>query len=197
MGYFYSPMQLIKLIKARDSIKEELKEHDAEWYFSKEGEQAYMNAKTPAQKVTYFFDYLMCVSKSKDNRDVLYRTAYIMANSMDSSSLEFAGYPNILDATKNPLVNYIKTTNFGYKEKTACGLMLLAALNHEMDATKYLYAKHKPYTHLTYCEANGSVSDKYRIERDIIAAFCIESSGQYMPPYTYDIVESPKEDEID
>lgn len=194
MGFFYSPMKLIELIKDSNSIAKELKENDADWYFSKEGENAYKNAKTPAQKTMYFFDYLMAVSKSKDNRDVIYRTAYVMANSMDSSSLEFSGYPNILDSTKNPLVNYIKTTSLGSKERTAYGLMMLAALNHEVDATKYLNTKYKPYTRLTYCEANGTMTDKYKIERDIIGAFCVDFSGQYMPPYMYEIAESSNDD---
>ena len=108
MGFFYSPMKLIELIKNSNSIANELKENDADWYFSKEGEAAYKNATSPAQKTMYFFDYLLAIAKSKDNRDVLYRIAYIMANSMDSSSLEFAGHPNILDPAKNPLVHYIK-----------------------------------------------------------------------------------------
>ena len=120
-----------------------------------------------------------------------------MANSMDSSSLEFAGYPNILDSTKNPLVNYIKTTSLVSKETTAHGIMMLAALNHEDDAHKYLNTEYKPYTRITYCEADGSISDKYKIERDIIGAFCVDFSGQYMPPYMYEIVESSNDDEND
>ena len=203
MGFFHSPMKLIRLIKDSGSIAKELKEKDADWYFSKEGEKAYKNAKTPAQKTMYFFDYLMAVSKSKDNRDILYRVAYIMANSMDSSSLEFGGYPNILDSTKNPLVNYIETTTFiSSIGKTYYGLELLAALNHETNSKKFHYTKHKPYTRLTYCEADGSMTDKYKIERDIIGAFCIDFSNnkyeeKYMPPYMYEIVESSNDDEND
>ena len=148
----------------------------------------------------YFFDYLVTVAKSNKNREILYRTAYIMANSMDSSSLEFAGYPNILDSTKNPLVYFIKNNSSKIKyntDKTAVGLMLLAALNHEEDATKYVQAKYKPYTRLTYCEVKGSMTDKYKIERDIIGAFCAEYSKRFMPPYIYEIVESSDADQND
>lgn len=197
MGMFYLPMTLIGLIKSSASITKELKEYSADWYFSKEGEMAYKNAKTPAQKTMYFFDYLTAVAKTKDNRDILYRTAYIMANSMDASSLEFGGYPNILDANKNPLVNYIKTSTLVSKERPVHGLMMLSALNHDSDAKKYLNTEHKPYTRITYCESDGSVSDKYKIERDIIGAFCVDFSGQYMPPYMYEIVESSSDDETD
>lgn len=197
MGFFYSPMKLIGLIKVRNTILKELKDNTADWYFSEEGEKAYKNAKMPAQKTMYFFNYLTAVAKSKDNRDILYKTAYIMANSMDNSSLDFAGYPNILDSTKNPLVNYIKNSSLGSKDHVANGLMMLAALNHEADATRYLNTKYKPYTRLTYCGENSSVSDKYKIERDIIGAFCVDFSEQYMPPYMYEIVETPNDDEND
>ncbi len=196
MGFFYSPMKLIELIINSSAIEKNLREHDANWYFSKEGENAYKNAQTPAQKTMYFFDYLIAISKSKNNRDLLYRTAYVMANSMDNSSLEFARYPNILDATKNPLIHYAQNTTLTSKDKTAYGLLLLAALNHnEFAAEKFLQAKYKPYTRITYCEEDGSVTDKYKIERDIIGAFCIDYSDQYMPPYMYEIVESSNDDE--
>ena len=69
MGIFYSPMTLIGLIKSSASITEELKENSADWYFSKEGEIAYKNAKTPAQKTMYFFDYL----NKEYIADILYR----------------------------------------------------------------------------------------------------------------------------
>ena len=195
MGLFYSPMKLIELIKNSNSIASELKEKDADWYFSKEGETAYKNATTPAQKTMYFFDYLLAIAKSKDNRDVLYRIAYIMANSMDSSSLEFAGHPNILDPAKNPLVHYIKNIHLNSKDRTVYGLIMLSQLNGEDDAAKYLNAEHKPYARLTYCESDGSMTDKYRIERDIIGALCVDYSGKYMPPYMYEIVESSDDDE--
>lgn len=196
MGFIYSPMKLIGLFKERDSIVKELKKNNSNWYFTNEGEDAYNAAKTPAQKTVYFFNYLTSITEHKDKREVLYKIAYIMANSMDSSSLEFAGYPNILDPEKNPLVNYVKTTGLVASDQVAYGLMLLAALNNEKDARLFLYAKHKPYNRITYLESDGSASDKYKIERDIIGAFCTGFSGKFMPPYTYEITE-PTADDVD
>ncbi len=196
MGIFYSPMKLIDLIKNSGSITKELKEHSGDWYFSKEGKKTYNEAKTPAKKTMFFFDYLTAVAKSKDKREVLYRIAYIMANSMDDSSLDFAGYPNILDAEKNPLVKYVKTRQLIGDNNTAFGLLLLAAFQGENDAQKLANAKHKPYNRLTYCAADGKMSDEYKIERNIIGAFCTDFSESYiMPPYLYEIVESADDDE--
>lgn len=194
MGFFYSPMKLMELFKEKETVAVQLKENGADWFFSPEGEKAYQDARTPAQKTMYFFQYLLTVCK-QDNRDVLYKIAYIMANSMDQSSLAFAGYPDILNANKNPLVWYVKTNDLDLNELPSYGVMLLAALHDEEDARKFLVEKQKPYSNITYCDADGTVSDMYRIERDIIGVFCADFPGPYMPPYRYDIIDSSEGDE--
>ncbi len=187
MGFFRSPMTLIRLSTQRERIVAELEGHASEWYFTKEGEQAYNNAKTKADKVLYFFDYLNAVTGSRGNRDTLYRAAYVMANSMDGSSLDFSGYPNILKTDKNPLV---RTATLKPSEPTIFGLLSLSLLHGSDNASDYLEAKAKPYTFLTYSEKDGSMSDLYKIERDIIGAFCLEEDTGCVPPYVYDIIDS-------
>ena len=215
MGGFYSPMKLIELIKNRAMFSQELEVRDEKWYFSKAGAAAYKNAITPAQKTMYFFNYLLTVAKSKpkddkndysawyekerskDHKDIIFRTAYIMANSIDSSSLEFGEYPNILDSTKNPLVDYIKNYELGSNSRTTHGIMMLAKFHNEPKATKYIHAKYEPYNFLSYCSADGGVSDKYKLERDIIGVFCVDSSNKIFPPYVYDIVDPDYDDDYD
>ncbi len=187
MGFFRSPMTLIGLSMQRKKIVAELEGHAPEWYFTQEGEQAYNNAKTKADKVLYFFDYLNAVAGSRGNRDTLYRAAYVMANSMDSSSLDFSGYPNILKTDKNPLV---RTAALKPCEPAVFGLMSLSILHGSDNASDYLEAKACPYKFLTYSADDGSMSDLYKIERDIIGAFCLEEDGGYVPPYMYDIIDS-------
>ena len=221
MGFFYSPMKLIELIKNKGSIIEDKEKHDVDWYFSKDGKKAYDDAKTPAQKTMYFFEYLFEeVIDSPHKVDAAYRLAYVLANSVASSSLEFAGYPDILDVTKNPLINCIHTTKLSRKEivKEGIGLMLgldreasvlskdtskyvdlddsvyirltycvllLAALNNENEVEKYLDSSTRDtlYNCLSQCGVDGSFTDKYRIERDIIGAFCSDIDIKYVPPY--------------
>ena len=196
MKLFYSPMKLIEIIKIakeKDTIDNKLKENTADWYFSKDGENAFNNAKTPAQKTMYFFHYLLTVAKVKDNRETLYKIAYIMANSMVNSSLEFAGYPNVLDSTKNRLVERVKNVDFDSKNSSEVGIYLLAALQSKVSIKSFLEEKLKQYTYITYCEPDGSLSDMYKIERDIIGAFCAGSSDQKkLPPYEYDIISSSR-----
>ena len=102
-------IEIIKNLKELTKRAEYLKQRsDPKWYFSDEGKKAYENASTPAKKTKYFFEYLMSkknkVTSEEDASEVFFRIAVIMANSMDCSSLDFGGYPNILDETKNPFI---------------------------------------------------------------------------------------------
>ena len=223
MGVFYSPMRLIELIKNKGSITEINKKHGADWYFTKEGEKAYTDAKTPAQKTMYFFDYLQAVVESTDIvEEIVYSVAYVMANSVDSSSLDFAGYPNILDTDKNPLIKCLKTPKFSMEQAVEKGIklmlalddeagvvldyaleleykylddsfflclsycvLLLSALNNEDDVDKYFDSSTRSalYGLLSQCSSDGNFTDKYKVERDIIGAFCSNIDRQYMIPY--------------
>lgn len=197
MGYFYSPMKLIGLVKDSAYIASKINKEskDADWFLSKEGEKAYKNAKTPAQKTMFYFNYLLALTKNvQANRDVLYRIAYILQHSVDGSSLEYGEYPAILDSTKNPIINAAKTKNLNVActggNYSVYGILFLSAIHHELDRDKYIKAEHKPYTRITYCEKDGAASDMYKLERDIIGAFCNDFPGQFMPPYTYSITGS-------
>ncbi len=196
MGFFHSPMKLIGLVKDSASIASKLnKGFDADWFFSKEGEKAYKNAKTPAQKTMFYFNYLLALTKNvQANRDVIYRIAYVLQDSVEGSSLEYAEYPAILDSTKNPIINAIKTKNLNVSctngDYSIYGILFLSAIHRELDVEKFLKAEHKPYTRITYCEKDGDASDMYKLERTIIGAFCNDSPRQYMPPYTYSITDS-------
>lgn len=199
MNLLKSPIKAIELIKKRNTIAQELKWRGIDWYFSKEGEEAYYNAKTPAQKTMYFFNYLKMVSRNRISSELLYKTAYIMTISMDSSSLDFAGYPNILDPSKNPVVELAKSFsngdyNFSLTD-VAYGLKMLAVFKGEDDSSKFTNSNCKPYDLLTYCDLDANFSDNYIIERNIIGAFCLDFSENCIPPYLYEIIDYPDDDD--
>lgn len=195
MGFIYSPIKLIELFKTRDFFtKDHTACKTAEWYLSKEGEAVYNNLKTPTEKTKYFYDYLMVCPKTSHTHGIVIRTAYIMAHYVAGSSLAFAGYPDILDPNKNPLIDAWLDTEEDDSDLimdldliVERGLSMLAKLNNENDIKKYLTPENKPYTLLMQLNSDGSMSDKYKLERAIIGAFCTEYTAPYMPPYTYDI----------
>ena len=194
MGFFHSPAKLFSLLLRKDAIVKKQKEEPSDWYFSKAGRKAFENATTPAQKTLYFFNYLCLAAQEGSNRNVLYKLAYVMSHSVENSSLPYAGYPDIIDPEKNPLVKLVKSKQ-------------LPAMYPELYVTEFLDALHsegsvssnkdRPYLALSYPEENGEVSDLYRIERDIIWCFQATSQGTLVSPYTYDIIKSNNSTEDD
>lgn len=191
MGFFVSPVKLINLLKKKDEINKSQPKPEA-WYTSEEGKQAYAEAKSTTQKSRFFFDYLCAipVGKGKATRPLTYKLAFIIADSMVGSKLEFGGYPNVLDASKNPLVAYYKQ-GFSMNEGNALAADLLCALHGQTDPKDYLRPERKPYLHLTQRNADGTCSDLYKIERDIIWAFCTKTDDALKTgPFNYDIVKN-------
>lgn len=62
MALFSKLSESIKILKNTGTIKADMTPHPEEWYFSEAGHRAYGQAKTLAEKMRYFFDYLLAVS---------------------------------------------------------------------------------------------------------------------------------------
>ncbi len=200
MPMFYSPFKLLEIIKQSSTVPQSTAQtHDVNWFMSTEGKRAYDQASTVTQKALYFYEYLRCVSKieaSVEASEFLQKVAFIMANSMDNSNLEFAGYPNMLDETKNPILALIKSDHY-YDGRIVADM--LAALHHESDSDNYLKPEKKPYLHLEYAE-NGQYSDMYKIERNIIWMLATgESAGPFNYSSDFDFYGEfyDEEDELD
>ena len=202
MGFFQSPVKLIDILKNKNSISES-EAKPSSWFISEEGKQSFLNANTLPKKTLFFYEYLLSVAKYKENKEALYKIAFIMADSMVNSELEFGGFPNILDSAKNPLVAYIKTemmpknsgrTNFG----DIYASHLICALHKEKYPNNYLYSGRKPYNRLTKQKPDGSFSDMYIIEREIIWSFCTDTKDKLsIGPYSYSICEADDDDSAD
>ena len=190
--YFCSPVKLYKLFVNRNKIADKLSmQYDSSWYFSARGKAAYQKAKTVAEKTRYFYHYLLTVvhkipqdDKYRSTFEYYQKLAFVMAHSMDASSV-YGGYPNILKPEINPLVRYVQenpqTSVYG------ASALDLIKLFHENESPKSELPH--PLDYLTLPEKDGSYSDLYKIERDIIATV-----GNYWSIYSYKIAESIEED---
>lgn len=78
----------------------------AEWFFSEDGRRAYAAAGTTGEKTRYFFEYLRGLGQKTPDR-VLYKLAYIMADSMDAAGGRFASWPAILQDSVNPFIKLV------------------------------------------------------------------------------------------
>ncbi len=121
-------INVLKNLKELTALAEEAKNKTEEkWFFSEGGKKAYEAADSVAKKTQYFYDYLWAIrprekldtfkkrDKNEDNpeaKEFFFKLAFVMANSMDKSSLKFAGHPNILEADKNPIVKLVKNDLF-------------------------------------------------------------------------------------
>ena len=171
-----------------------------EWFFTPEGKEAYEKADTIELKTEYFYNYLdrlhfklyprlgaIYADKQKKNVNPINRPlahnlrklAHIMAVSMDSSSLDFAGYPNMLDEKINPLLSLIKErdsvvplrgSSIHLGEENEASIIRLA-LKFLKKYQKSLGVSLNSHSHLTDISDGGVALDLYKIERCIIWSF--------------------------
>ena len=167
--------KIIQLFQNKNDFSNHFDEatHEETWYFSSEGKQVYDGLSSLSDKTHFFYNYLRVI-EGKSNFDsassLLFRIAYIMANSMVDSNLGFAGYPNILDENKNPFIFYATHAprrDWGEDRDDDISLDVLDTLHEEFDAEKVL----------CFCDENEQPSDLYKIERDIILMFT--TNGYY------------------
>lgn len=205
MALFSKLSESIKILKNTGTIKADMTPHPEEWYFSEAGHRAYGQAKTLAEKMRYFFDYLLAVSPQKQKPEFLQRIAFIMAHSMDHSDLPFAGYPNILDKKLNPFVELIKNgyvspkpdSHFKANATEDFDAAILLTKIHQKSGDKagfqaeveeYFSIVKKPYLKFDY-STNGIYTDIQKIERDIIWSRKLDEENELSrPPFCYDIL---------
>lgn len=202
MGFFISPTKLIDIIRNKEKINDcEL--FSSEWFTSTDGHNAYKNADTLFKKVSFYYEYLLSVALDKKNTEALWKIAFIMADSIENSSLEFGRYPDILNPKKNPLVAYtvyevMANNSAGDDFGAIDASQLLCALHKEKFPNNYIYSCRKPYSRLTNIKSDSMTSDLYKVEREIIWAFCVNTSDKLdIGPFTYSICEKEDDDSKD
>lgn len=213
MALFSKLSESIKILKNTGTIRADMTPHSEEWFFSEAGHRAYGQAKTLAEKMRYFFDYLLTVSAQKQKPEFLQRIAFIMAHSMDHSDLPFAGYPNILDEKLNPFVALIKNgyaspeteSSFDPVGPEDFDTAVLLTKIHQKDDDEasfqaevedYFSIVKKPYLKFD-CPTNGIYTDIQKIEQDIIWSRKSNPENELSkPPYCYDILTDIVKEEM-
>ena len=193
MGFFVSPVKMLWLAKNRADIAHRLKPREKDWYFTKEGEDAYRKANGVGAKTYHFYEYLKKLSGSTIESAALLRLAFVLAHTVEGSAMEYGRYPDVINPNKNPLVMCVQNRELSYAHDLEnCCRLLLAALHEEKSD---VYSQSRGYERLNYCEPGAPLSDVYRIERAIITVFSTQLQDELPPPYLYDIVQSNAPDE--
>lgn len=170
----------------------------AGWFFSEDGRCAYAAAGTTGEKTRYFFEYLRGLGQRTPER-VLYKLAYIMADSMDAASGRFAGWPAILQAETNPFIKLVVAGTLQPADEMKLPLstgwgFFRGVTRQEEDGCRWwitdqlLCALHgiSPVRRVAYEELQDSSAEDcdhylYRIERQIIWLF---GGDMLMSPYS-------------
>jgi len=202
MGFFQSPIKLINILLKQKDINNCVRKSSG-WFFSEEAKNEYRCYTTVSQKAEFFFEYLFSIAKTKDNLNALYNIAFVMADSMVDSNLEFGGLSNVMNPDLNPLVAYVKesiivkgTKDCDYGNVYASEL--LCALHKEKKPNNYILPGRNGYLRLAKQNPDGSFPDMYKIERDIIWSFCNDRENNLcIGPFAYDICQTEEDDSQD
>jgi hypothetical protein len=90
----------------------ELLEHDAQWFLSKPGCDAFASAKTLEDRSVFLYSYLKQVAPADFDKDqMLFRIAFFFAEAIMGSTLPYNTYPALIDPEKNPFVAYLKNAD--------------------------------------------------------------------------------------
>ena len=83
--------------------------NDVSWFLSKPGCDAFASLNTLEHRAVFLYSYLKQIAKNAFDEDqVLFRTAFLLADAIKGSSLPYSTYPAIIDPQKNPFVAYLK-----------------------------------------------------------------------------------------
>ena len=170
----------------------------AERFFSEDGHRAYASSGTTGEKTRYFFEYLRGLGQKTPDR-VLYKLAYIMADSMDAAGGRFAGGPAILQDSVNPFIKLVVGGTLQPAEEMERSLstgweFFRSVTKQEEDGCRWwitdrlLCALHgiSPVRRVAYEELQDSSAEDcdlylYRIERQII---WLVGGDALMSPYS-------------
>lgn len=165
-----------------------------EWYKSEKGKEEYIKADNIVKKTEYYYNYLLTLSPINDHKQLL-KLAYIMADAVDGSSLDYSSWPDIIDENKNPLLKVVSEGKlldvFSAIESDDITLGLKKEINKHRDiivnypADVLLCAFNSKSPHCIKIEElqqPGSESfdqDRFLVEREIIQFFCFKSDDPY------------------
>lgn len=166
MGLFISPKKLIELLKNKDNLSLQFRQ-SPEWFLSEAGQTVYQKCETKADRILFFYEYLNAISGcSHELQNLMYRLAFVMEDSMLNSALPFAGFPQIMDEAKNPIVAMAKEKRIDESKCCVADLLRrICALTGQAPNSVNLYQG------LSKQNEDGSFPDQYIIEREIIWAF--------------------------
>lgn len=86
----------------------ELINYEASWFLSKPGCDAFASLQTLEERSVFLYSYLKQAARVNFEEDqLLFRTAFFLADAVMESDLPYSKYPALVDPEKNPFVAYL------------------------------------------------------------------------------------------
>ncbi len=121
----------------------ELIKKPSDWFSSQDAVAQFEKLSTLEERAVFVYSYFKAVAhKDWDKEDRLFAMAFVMADTVYSSSLTYAKYPDLIDPEKNPFVSFVVKANGGaYSPKNflAALLMILHGKVDPFDASSWIY----------------------------------------------------------
>ena len=76
-----------------------------------------------------------------------------------------------------------------------CGKFLCVLHTGTDEQDDLFIDEQKPFTRISYCKGNESLTEMYRIERDIISVFAVKEGKSTFVPYIYSILPDSNDDD--
>lgn len=86
----------------------EIIKKETQWFFSEDGVQSFHALQTLEDRSVFIYSYLKTVVNDQLEKDnLIFKTAFFLADALCGSVLAYANYPDVIDKTKNPFVAYL------------------------------------------------------------------------------------------
>ena len=100
----------------------ELLKKDKEWFRSEDGSKRFAALNSVGDRAIFIYSYLKTFANETFDKDnTLFKSAFLIADSVFSSGLEYSQYPKILDEKCNPFIAFFSNAKNNYtKEQIYC-----------------------------------------------------------------------------
>lgn len=96
----------------------ELLKKDKQWFLSDEGSKKFAALSSVGERAVFIYSYLKTfASETLEKENILFKTAFLLADAVVNSAVEYGAYPKLLDETANPFVAFISNAKREYTEE--------------------------------------------------------------------------------
>ncbi len=122
-----------------DLIKE-----DKSWFSSARGVMSFKALSSLKQRSIFIYSYLKTVADNSFEKDnTLFKIAFLLADAIHNSNLEYSNYENLIDEVKNPILVYLKNCGkyLGTKSVFISLLAIICGKVDPKDKSAWIYDK--------------------------------------------------------